>query len=65
MKLQVTNICLDFETNNDSYKVKDDEQIEIENDCKKVYEVESENDLSEKISKEISWRIHWVDYKQI
>tara|TARA_R100000353_G_scaffold30563_3_gene25125 strand:+ start:471 stop:668 length:198 start_codon:yes stop_codon:yes gene_type:complete len=65
MKLQVTNICLDFETNNDSYKVKDDEQIEIENDCKKVYEVESENDLSEKISKEIGWRIHWVDYKQI
>ena len=65
MKLQVTNICLDFETNNDSYKVKDDEQIEIENDCKKVYEVESENDLSEKISKEIGWRIYWVDYKQI
>lgn len=65
MKLQVTNICLDFETNNDFYKVKDDEQIEIENDCKKVYEVESVNDLSEKISKEIGWSIHWVDYKQI
>ena len=65
MKLQVTNICLDFETNNDSYKVKDDEQIEIENDCKKVYEVESENDLSDKISDEIGWCVNWVDYKRI
>ena len=55
MKLQVTNICLDFETNNDFYKVKDDEQIEIENDCKKVYEVESEDDISDKISDEIGW----------
>ena len=65
MKLQVTDICLDFETNNDFYKVKDDEQIEIENDCKKVYEVESENDISDKISDEIGWCVNWVDYKRI
>ena len=65
MKLQVTNICLDFENDNDFSKVKDDEQIEIENDCKKVYEVESENDLSDKISDEIGWCVNWVDYKQL
>ena len=65
MKLQVTNICLDFETSNDFYKVKYDEQIEIENDCKKVYEVESENDISDKISDEIGWCVNWVDYKRI
>ncbi len=48
MKLLVTAICLDFETDNDFYRVKPDEQIEIEQDVLGIWEVESEDDLVDK-----------------
>ena len=44
MKLLVTAINLDFETDNDFYKVKFDEQIEIEQDCLGIWEVDSEDE---------------------
>ena len=50
MKLLVTAISLDFETDNDFYRVKPDEQIEIEQDVLGIWEVESEDDLVDKIS---------------
>ena len=45
MQLLVTAICLDFETDNDFYRVKYDEQIEIEQDVLGIWEVESEDDV--------------------
>ena len=49
MKLLVTAINLDFETDNDFYRVKFDEQIEIEQDCLGIWEVDSEDELADKI----------------
>ena len=63
MKLLVTAISLDFETDNDFYKVKPDEQIEIENDCLGIWEVDSEEDVADAISDEIGWCVNWVDYE--
>jgi len=63
MKLLVTAISLDFETDNDFYRVKPDEQIEIENDCLGAWEVDSEEDVADAISDEIGWCVNWVDYE--
>ena len=46
MQVLVTAINLDFEGTDTDYRVKYDEQIEIENDCLGVWEVDSEEDLS-------------------
>ena len=40
-----------------------DEQIEIENDCLGVWEVDSEEDVADAISDEIGWCVNWVDYE--
>ena len=63
MKLLVTAINLDFETDNDFYKVKFDEQIEIEQDCLGIWEVDSEDELVDKISDKIGWCVNWIDYQ--
>ena len=63
MKLLVTAISLDFETDNDFYRVKPDEQIEIEQDVLGIWEVESEDDLVDKISDTIGWCVNWIDYQ--
>ena len=63
MKLLVTAISLDFETDNNFYRVKPDEQIEIEQDVLGIWEVESEDDLVDKISDTIGWCVNWIDYQ--
>ena len=63
MKLLVTAISLDFETDNDFYIVKPEEQIEIEQDVLGIWEVESEDDLVDKISDTIGWCVNWIDYQ--
>ena len=63
MQVLVTAINLDFEDSNVDYRVKYDEQIEIENDCLGVWEVDSEEDVADAISDEIGWCVNWVDYE--
>ena len=63
MKLLVTAINLDFETDNDFYRVKFDEQIEIEQGCLGIWEVDSEDELVDKISDKIGWCVNWGDYQ--
>ena len=45
------------------YRVKPDEQIEIEQDVLGIWEVESEDDLVDKISDTIGWCVNWIDYQ--
>ena len=63
MQVLVTAINLDFEDSNVDYRVKYDEQIEIENDCLGVWEVDSEEDVADAISDEIGGCVNWVDYE--
>ena len=63
MQVLVTAINLDFEDSNVDYRVKYDEQIEIENDCLGVWEVDSEENVADAISDEIGWCVNWVDYE--
>ena len=63
MQVLVTAINLDFEDSNVDYRVKYDEQIEIENDCLGVWEVDSEEYVADAISDEIGWCVNWVDYE--
>ena len=63
MKVLVTAINLDFEDSNVDYRVKPDEQIEIEQDVLGIWEVESEDDLVDKISDTIGWCVNWIDYQ--
>ena len=63
MQVLVTAINLDFEDSNVDYRVKPDEQIEIEQDVLGIWEVESENDLVDKISDTIGWCVNWIDYQ--
>ena len=46
-----------------SEEEKPDEQIEIEQDVLGIWEVESENDLVDKISDTIGWCVNWIDYQ--
>ena len=63
MQVLVTAINLDFEDSNVDYRVKPDEQIEIEQDELGIWEVESEDDLVDKISDTIGWCVNWIDYQ--
>ena len=63
MQVLVTAINLDFEDSNVDYRVKPDEQIEIEQDVLGIWEVESEDDLVDKISDTIGWCVNWIDYQ--
>ena len=63
MQVLVTAINLDFEDSNVDYRVKYDEQIEIENDCLGAWEVDSEEGVADAISDEIGWCVNWVDYE--
>ena len=63
MQVLVTAINLDFEDSNVDYRVKYDEQIEIEQDVLGIWEVESEDDLVDKISDTIGWCVNWIDYQ--
>ena len=46
-----------------SEEEKPDEQIEIEQDVLGIWEVESEDDLVDKISDTIGWCVNWIDYQ--
>ena len=73
MKLLVTAIDIDFEGTDTDYRAKLDEQIDIENDCLGVWELDSEEDLdtiirddsiiTNAISDEIGWCVNSVDYE--
>ena len=63
MQVLVTEINLDFEDSNVDYRVKPDEQIEIEQDVLGIWEVESGDDLVDKISDTIGWCVNWIDYQ--
>ena len=63
MQVLVTAINLDFDGTDTDYRVKPDEQIEIEQDVLGIWEVESEDDLVDKISDTIGWCVNWIDYQ--
>ena len=63
MKLLDTAISKDLETDNEFYRDKTEEKIEIEQDVLGIWEVESEDDLADKISDTIGWCVNWIDYQ--
>ena len=63
MKLLVTSIQFDFNDDHDDYyKLSLDEQISITNDNLGIWEVDSEDELVEKISDNSGWCIKHIDY---
>ena len=63
MKLLVTSIQFDFNDDyDDAYKLTLDEQISITNDNLGIWEVDSEDELVDKISDKSGWCIKHIDY---
>ena len=63
MKLLVTSIQFDFNDDHDDYyKLSLDEQISITNDNLGIWEVDSEDELVDKISDNSGWCIRHIDY---
>ena len=63
MKLLVTSIEFDFNDDHDDYyKLSLDEQISITNDNLGIWEVDSEDELVDKISDKSGWCIKHIDY---
>ena len=63
MKLLVTSIQFDFNDDyDDAYKLTLDEQISITNDNLGIWEVDSEDELVDKISDNSGWCIKHIDY---
>ena len=63
MKLLVTSIQFDFNDDyDDAYKLTLDEQIAITNDNLGIWEVDSEDELVDKISDNSGWCIKHIDY---
>ena len=63
MKLLVTSIQFDFNDDHDDYyKLSLDEQISITNDNLGIWEVDSEDELVDKISDKSGWCIKHIDY---
>ena len=63
MKLLVTSIQFDFNDDHDDYyKLSLDEQISITNDNLGIWEVDSEDELVDKISDNSGWCIKHIDY---
>ena len=63
MKLLVTSIQFDFNDDHDDYyKLSLDEQISITNDNLGIWEVDSEDELVDKISDNSGWCIKSIDY---
>ena len=63
MKFLVKEVNFDFNHPDVEYKTKWDEQIEIEQDCLGIWEVDSEDELADKISDKIGWCVNWIDYQ--
>ena len=64
MKFLVKEVGFDFDNTDTEYRVKWDEQIEIERDAEGIYEATSEVDLFNQIQEKFGWtiqNINWTD----
>ena len=64
MKFLVKEVGFDFDNTDTEYRVKWDEQIEIERDAEGIYEATSEVDLFNQIQEKFGWKIqniNWTD----
>ena len=64
MKILVKEVGFDFDNTDTEYRVKWDEQIEIERDAEGIYEATSEVDLFNQIKEKFGWKIqniNWTD----
>ena len=64
MKILVKEVGFDFDNTDTEYRVKWDEQIEIERDAEGIYEATSEVDLFNQIQEKFGWKIqniNWTD----
>ena len=62
MKFLVKEVGFDFDNTDTEYRVKWDEQIEIERDAEGIYEATSEVDLFNQIQKQFGWTIQNINY---
>ena len=62
MKFLVKEVGFDFDNTDTEYRVKWDEQIEIERDAEGIYEATSEVDLFNQIQKKFGWKLQQVNW---
>ena len=62
MKFLVKEVGFDFDNTDTEYRVKWDEQIEIERDAEGIYEATSEVDLFNQIQKKFGWTLQNVNW---
>ena len=62
MKILVKEVGFDFDNTDTEYRVKWDEQIEIERDAEGIYEATSEVDLFNQIQKKFGWKLQQVNW---
>ena len=62
MKILVKEVGFDFDNTDTEYRVKWDEQIEIERDAEGIYEATSEVDLFNQIQKKFGWKLQNVNW---
>ena len=62
MKFLVKEVGFDFDNTDTEYRVKWDEQIEIERDAEGIYEATSEVDLFNQIQKKFGWKLQNVNW---
>ena len=62
MKFLVKEVGFDFINTDTEYRVKWDEQIEIERDAEGIYEATSEVDLFNQIQKKFGWTLQNVNW---
>ena len=61
MKFLVKEVGFDFDNTDTEYRVKWDEQIEIERDAEGIYEATSEVDLYNQIQKKFGWKLQQIN----
>ena len=62
MKILVKEVGFDFDNTDTEYRVKWDEQIEIERDAEGIYEATSEVDLFNQIQKKFGWTLQNINW---
>ena len=62
MKFLVKEVGFDFDNTDTEYRVKWDEQIEIERDAEGIYEATSEVDLFNQIQKKFGWTLQNINW---
>ena len=66
MKLLVTDIEFDFDEDGDGnpeWQLSQEEKDFITNNALGLWDVDSEDDLVDKISDTIGWCVNWIDYQ--